>query len=184
VDFAIESHMDRVAHEIGMDPVELRILNAYRDGDMKAHRREAKNCALIECCQVAAEKAGWPIRSEFMAMSSLRGGGGERALIPATVTDEEGRIGERRGGRSPIRRPEAPAPSRPAAPPPSRPMAPPPMPPAAPAYAHPAAAPLYAPPPAPPAPPPPAAAAEPPAGRPPHRPGYSRFASNLGSRRR
>jgi CO/xanthine dehydrogenase Mo-binding subunit len=41
---------------VGMDPMEFRILNAYRDGDMKAHRREAKNCALIECVQVAAEK--------------------------------------------------------------------------------------------------------------------------------
>ena len=64
-DFAIECHMDKLAHLIGMDPIEFRIRNAYRDGDMKAHRREAKNCALIECCQVAAEKAGWPLREEF-----------------------------------------------------------------------------------------------------------------------
>ena len=47
--------------------MEFRILNAYRDGDMKAHRREAKNTALIECVQVAAEKAKWPIREEFQA---------------------------------------------------------------------------------------------------------------------
>ncbi|NND23019.1 MAG: xanthine dehydrogenase family protein molybdopterin-binding subunit, partial [Silicimonas sp.] len=58
VDFAIEAHMDKVAEAVGMNPVELRILNAYRDGDMKAHRRVAKNCALIECAQVVAEKAG------------------------------------------------------------------------------------------------------------------------------
>jgi hypothetical protein len=51
---------------------------------MKAHRREAKNCALIECCQVAAEKAGWPIREEFRRMSSRQGGGSERARIEAT----------------------------------------------------------------------------------------------------
>ena len=74
--------MDKLAHLIGMDPMEFRILNAYRDGDMKAHRREAKNCALIECVQVAAEKAGWPIRDEFKRMSSRTGGGGERAAIP------------------------------------------------------------------------------------------------------
>ena len=43
VDFAIESHMDKVAHAVGIDPIEFRILNAYRDGDMKAHRRVAKN---------------------------------------------------------------------------------------------------------------------------------------------
>jgi len=49
VDFAIEAHMDKVAEAVGMNPIDLRILNAYRDGDMKAHRRVAKNCALIEC---------------------------------------------------------------------------------------------------------------------------------------
>jgi hypothetical protein len=100
--------MDKVAHAVGMDPLELRILNAYRDGDMKAHRREAKNCALIECAQVAAEKAKWPLREEFRKMSSLTGGGGDRAVIPATVTDENGRIGRRQ--RPPTPRPPRPAP--------------------------------------------------------------------------
>ncbi len=58
VDFAIEAHMDKVAETVGMNPIEFRMINAYRDGDMKAHRRVAKNCALIECAQVVAEKAG------------------------------------------------------------------------------------------------------------------------------
>lgn len=96
VDFSIECHMDKVAEAVRMNPIELRILNAYRDGDMKAHRRLAKNTALIECCQVAASKAAWPISPEAAAQSSLQGGGGERAIIPETVTDQVGRIGERR----------------------------------------------------------------------------------------
>lgn len=97
VDFAIERHMDKGARAVGMNPVEFRILNAYRDGDMKAHRRRAKNCALIECCQVAAAKAGLALSPEAMAASSLADGGvGVRGEIPETVTDQEGRIGERR----------------------------------------------------------------------------------------
>ena len=68
---------------VGMDPMEFRILNAYRDGDMKAHRREAKGTALIECVQVAAEKAKWPIREEFRRMSSRQGGGARRAAAAA-----------------------------------------------------------------------------------------------------
>jgi CO/xanthine dehydrogenase Mo-binding subunit len=87
VDFALECQMDKLAHLVGMDPMEFRILNAYRDGDMKAHRREAKNTALIECVQVAAEKARWPIRDEFKRMSSRVGGGGARAAIPQTRLD-------------------------------------------------------------------------------------------------
>jgi hypothetical protein len=54
---------------------------------MKAHRREAKNTALIECVQVAAEKAKWPLREEFKRMSSRKDGGGARAAVPATATD-------------------------------------------------------------------------------------------------
>ncbi len=102
VDFAIECHMDKVAETVGIDPIELRILNAYRDGDMKAHRRQAKNCALIESCQVVAGKSGWTLSQDAMAQSSLTGGGvGWRAEIPQTVTDQTGRIGERRRSGAP-----------------------------------------------------------------------------------
>ncbi len=210
VDFAIECQMDKIAHEVGMNPVEFRILNAYRDGDMKAHRREAKNCALIECAQVAAEKANWPIREEFKQASSMVGGGGERAAIPHTVTDEDGKIGDRRAGRSGGGRTRTIAPSSPAPAPAAYTPPPPPVPPPAapspaaqqPSYAHPAAAPAYqpsaapasqpatpeAPPPAAPAPTPvpaaPSPESSPPSARPVNRPGYSRFASNSGFRRR
>ncbi|MDE0209919.1 MAG: molybdopterin-dependent oxidoreductase [Boseongicola sp.] len=103
VDFAIERHMDKVARAVGMDPIELRILNAYRDGDMKAHRREAKNCALIESCQAVAQKTGWRLSGDAARASSKTGGGeGALGVIPATVTDDEGRIGERkRSGLAP-----------------------------------------------------------------------------------
>jgi CO/xanthine dehydrogenase Mo-binding subunit len=101
VDFALEVHMDKGAEACGMDPCEFRILNAYRDNDMKAHRRLAKNTALIECVQVVAEKAGWPLSDQARRQSSLEGGGGARAEIPATPIDEAGRIGrpETRGPR-------------------------------------------------------------------------------------
>lgn len=102
VDFAIECQMDRVAEAAGVDPIELRIRNAYRDGDMKAHRRVAKNTALIECCQVAAGKARWQLGHEAATASSRVGGGvGWRAEIPETPVDEVGRIGERRSGNIP-----------------------------------------------------------------------------------
>lgn len=83
-DFALESHMDVVARAIGMDPMEFRIVNAYRDGDMKAHRKLTQGAALIECVQVAAELAGWPLSEEARRASSRVGGGGERARIPPT----------------------------------------------------------------------------------------------------
>lgn len=118
VDFAIEAHMDKVAHEVGVDPIELRILNAYRDGDMKAHRRLAKNTALIECCQVAAQKADWALSSAAQQASSLRDGGGDRGKIPNyTATDQNGLVtGFAQTGYGKKTRP-----SQPSAPPPPQP---------------------------------------------------------------
>ncbi|MEM8876810.1 MAG: molybdopterin cofactor-binding domain-containing protein [Pseudomonadota bacterium] len=92
VDFSIECQMDKLAHAVSMDPIEFRILNSYRDGDMKAHRRETKNSALIECCQVVAEKANWQLSAAAKDASSLKDGGGDRAVILPTATDEFGRV--------------------------------------------------------------------------------------------
>jgi CO/xanthine dehydrogenase Mo-binding subunit len=54
-DFAIESQMDRVARELNIDPLQFRLRNAYRDGDLKAHRKIAEGTALVEVIQRAAE---------------------------------------------------------------------------------------------------------------------------------
>ena len=122
IDFALECQMDKLAHLIGMDPMEFRILNAYRDGDMKAHRREAKNTALIECVQVAAEKAKWPMREEFRRMSSRKDGGGARAAVPSTPRETaatrpapaQQRTSYDRGLSSPPLEPPPPPPQSPA----------------------------------------------------------------------
>jgi hypothetical protein len=113
---------------------------------MKAHRREAKNTALIECVQVAAEKAKWPIRDDYKRMSSRTGGGGARAEIPHTKLDGGLQVPARPAPQrtsydrplppsppAPQQRPLAPEP-RPAAfePQPAAPAAPPPAPPPAP----------------------------------------------------
>ena len=99
-DFALEVQMDKLARLVGMDPMELRILNAYRDGDMKAHRRVTKNAALIECVQAAARLADWPLAERFRAMSSTRDGGGERGVVPPEPAAASGYEAPRRA--SPI----------------------------------------------------------------------------------
>jgi CO/xanthine dehydrogenase Mo-binding subunit len=72
-DFAIESQMDRVARELGIDPLQFRLRNAYRDGDMKAHRKIAEGTALIEVMQKAAELVGHELPDEYRSMSSMEG---------------------------------------------------------------------------------------------------------------
>jgi CO/xanthine dehydrogenase Mo-binding subunit len=73
-DFALEVQMDKLARLVGMDPVEFRIRNAYRDGDMKAHGEKTKGAALIETMQAASTLAGWPLSDEAKRASSVAGG--------------------------------------------------------------------------------------------------------------
>jgi len=69
-DYALESQMDRIARALGLDPLQLRLKNAYRDGDMKAHRKRADGTALIEVIQRAADLVGHELPAEYRAMSS------------------------------------------------------------------------------------------------------------------
>jgi CO/xanthine dehydrogenase Mo-binding subunit len=69
-DFALESQMDRIARALDMDPLELRLKNAYRDGDMKAHRKVADGTALIEVIQRGAQLAGHELTADYRSLSS------------------------------------------------------------------------------------------------------------------
>lgn len=74
-DFALEVQMDKLARLVGMDPMEFRIRNAYRDGDMKAHGETVKGAALVETIRAAADLAGWPLSQAARAASSMKGSG-------------------------------------------------------------------------------------------------------------
>jgi len=69
-DFALESQMDRIARALGIGPLEMRLRNAYRDGDMKAHQKVATGTALIEVVQRAAELVGYELTPADRALSS------------------------------------------------------------------------------------------------------------------
>ncbi len=72
-DFAVETQMDRIARALDVDPLQLRLVNAYRDGNMKAHHKVAEGTALIEVIQKAAELVGHELPGEMRALSSRAG---------------------------------------------------------------------------------------------------------------
>ena len=59
-----------LARELNMDPLQLRLINAYRDGDTKAHRKVASGTALIEVIQKAAEMVGHELPPAYRNMRS------------------------------------------------------------------------------------------------------------------
>ncbi len=68
--FALEVQMDKIAETIGMDPWEIRFVNAYRNGDMKPHRKVVEDATLIETMQAAAEMVGFELPKKLKAMHS------------------------------------------------------------------------------------------------------------------
>ena len=49
--FATEVHMDRIADELGIDPVRFRDINALRPGDTTATgQRLGRDCSARRCC--------------------------------------------------------------------------------------------------------------------------------------
>lgn len=65
-----EIQIGRIAELIGMDPWEIRFLNAWHDGDKTATGKVLDRAAAIECMQAAAELAGVELPERLKAMSS------------------------------------------------------------------------------------------------------------------
>lgn len=63
--FADESQMDIIAEEMGFDPIEFRLRNALRQGDMDPFSKQpVGSCGLTECIERTVQRAGWQKKSE------------------------------------------------------------------------------------------------------------------------
>jgi xanthine dehydrogenase molybdenum-binding subunit len=64
--FALESQMDEIAEKLGIDPLELRLRNHIRKGDIHPVAKTViESCGLPECLQKGAERIGWEKRNDF-----------------------------------------------------------------------------------------------------------------------
>ncbi|MDI3316304.1 MAG: xanthine dehydrogenase family protein molybdopterin-binding subunit [Bacillota bacterium] len=57
--FALESHMDRLARRLGLDPLEFRLQNAAREGDPRPDGRSWPRLGLVECLERVREHPLW-----------------------------------------------------------------------------------------------------------------------------
>jgi CO/xanthine dehydrogenase Mo-binding subunit len=51
--FAVESALDEIAREIGMDPIDLRLANAVTEGDQATYGPKFRAIGMVECLQAA-----------------------------------------------------------------------------------------------------------------------------------
>jgi xanthine dehydrogenase molybdenum-binding subunit len=66
--FALESQVDQLAAELGMDPLDLRLSNTQEPGETTGQGMVLGTCGLKECLETAARNAGWQEKR-----SALRG---------------------------------------------------------------------------------------------------------------
>jgi CO/xanthine dehydrogenase Mo-binding subunit/aerobic-type carbon monoxide dehydrogenase small subunit (CoxS/CutS family) len=57
--FAYESHMDDIAHALGIDPLEIRLANAFEEGSVSPTGQVLHSVVVKESLRKAAERFGW-----------------------------------------------------------------------------------------------------------------------------
>jgi CO/xanthine dehydrogenase Mo-binding subunit len=57
--FAVESQMDIIANDLGIDPLDLRLANVWHDGDLGPAGETVKAVSVAECLRRAADAIGW-----------------------------------------------------------------------------------------------------------------------------
>ena len=84
--FAIEQQMEELADALGIDPMELRLRNANRPGDVTPQGMEITSCGLTECLELVRGQSRWDERRGKMrerhrglgAAAFIHVGGGAR----------------------------------------------------------------------------------------------------------
>jgi CO/xanthine dehydrogenase Mo-binding subunit len=73
--FAIDSHMDHIAHKLGLDPTAYKLKYLQRGGDLMANSQEWAVNGAYECMQALAEHPLWRERDTWRASGGKDGHG-------------------------------------------------------------------------------------------------------------
>ena len=75
VSFAVETHMSRIALELGLDPFEIRLKNANRKGDTSPNEIAYTDPSTVPTIQAVADELGHELSADYRtATSELRTG--------------------------------------------------------------------------------------------------------------
>jgi CO/xanthine dehydrogenase Mo-binding subunit len=91
VSLAVETHLNRVAEVLGLDPLELRLKNANRIGDTTGNRVVMHDPSTVVVTLAAAERVGYELGDEYRSMTSDRRTGD---LLPEHLVGQQAPEGE------------------------------------------------------------------------------------------
>jgi CO/xanthine dehydrogenase Mo-binding subunit len=75
IHWGIEQHIDQMAHRLGLDPVQVRLLNCLKDGQETLTGMPMHATGLSECIRRAADAIGWGQTSAPSGPHKVRGKG-------------------------------------------------------------------------------------------------------------
>jgi CO/xanthine dehydrogenase Mo-binding subunit len=76
--YAVEVHLDKVAHDLAIDPLELRRRNLIEPDTRTVNGLRITSCALGECLEAVAQRSGW---NEFHTQPSMGADGSHPTSI-------------------------------------------------------------------------------------------------------
>src|SRR5438874_9149017 len=91
VSFAVETHLNRIAQVLGIDPWELRLKNANRIGDTSGNGVVLKDPSTVPVTLAAAERVGVELSGDYRAMTPEPR---EGALLPEHLAGQQRLNGE------------------------------------------------------------------------------------------
>jgi CO/xanthine dehydrogenase Mo-binding subunit len=91
VSLAVEMHMSRVAGQLGIDPLELRLKNANRIDDTTGNRVVMHDPSTVPVTLAAADAAGYELGADYRQMTPERRSGD---LLPEHLVAQQAPAGE------------------------------------------------------------------------------------------
>jgi 4-hydroxybenzoyl-CoA reductase subunit alpha len=85
--YAVEVHLDKIAHDLDIDPVELRRRNLIEPYTRTINGLRITSCALGECLDAVVERSGW---NEFHTSSSDQPYVGSKTSRPSSIQSSVG----------------------------------------------------------------------------------------------
>jgi 4-hydroxybenzoyl-CoA reductase subunit alpha len=88
--YAVEAHLDKIAHDLGIDPLELRRRNLIEPYTRTINGLRITSCALGECLDAVAERSHWAEFHAAKAKPALNGQAPDAATAQETGTIRRG----------------------------------------------------------------------------------------------
>jgi CO/xanthine dehydrogenase Mo-binding subunit len=89
VSFAVETHMNRIAHELGLDPFEIRLKNANRIGDTSPNGVVYTDPSTVPTIQAVADHLGHELSAGYRTMTKDKR---EGDLLPEHLVGQLGNV--------------------------------------------------------------------------------------------